>query len=449
MFSCMCGRSLKSSQALFDHQRSTRHGYCKHCNGSFTSSDSLDQHRSALHHHECGVCHRILPSINSLRDHRHSTGHLYCCEPCKRTFGSQESLDQHNAAVHKIRCETCEQDFNLVESLQDHQRATNHCFCQACDRYFVSPEALTQHTQSSVHVSQYRCCDCEHDFADQQALKWHLELGVHEVSHTCGKCSRTFKDQKALDQHLASLIHNPLSNIKCIASSKCKSRFLSPSALLHHLESGGCCSGMTRKKLNRMVQKNDGDRLISSGIEENDLSDLCRRLDSVSISSRPMATPLSSGSSTPILTPMTDETSGVSLGPFLQRTPSELSSVFFNPQSYPDLTSSKFPPDAKGLMCPLCPGKNKTFATTTALQAHLVSPAHAPKAFHCPSNILTLGKGVGNSEVSPKLFSTLSGLTQHIESGACYGGKATFQKAIELVEERLKQMGFDQVRLLK
>ena len=37
-----------------------------------------------------------------------------------------------------------------------------------------------------------------------------------------------------------------------------------------------------------------------------------------------------------------------------------------------------------------------------------------------------------------KHFSTLSGLTEHLESGACQGGVVTFRKAIKYVEEQLK-----------
>ena len=47
-----------------------------------------------------------------------------------------------------------------------------------------------------------------------------------------------------------------------------------------------------------------------------------------------------------------------------------------------------------------------------------------------------------------KYFSTLSGLTQHLESGACEGGKATFLKAVVYVEERLNQLGLGDLRLL-
>jgi hypothetical protein len=39
-------------------------------------------------------------------------------------------------------------------------------------------------------------------------------------------------------------------------------------------------------------------------------------------------------------------------------------------------------------------------------------------------------------------------LAQHLESGACSGGLATFKKAIRYVEEQLQVLGFGGVKLL-
>jgi len=47
-----------------------------------------------------------------------------------------------------------------------------------------------------------------------------------------------------------------------------------------------------------------------------------------------------------------------------------------------------------------------------------------------------------------KSFSTLSGLAQHLESGACEGGRATLHKAAEFIEDRLREIGMKKVKLL-
>ncbi|OBS17515.1 hypothetical protein FPOA_12007 [Fusarium poae] len=63
--------------------------------------------------------------------------------------------------------------------------------------------------------------------------------------------------------------------------------------------------------------------------------------------------------------------------------------------------------------CPLCPRRRTRTFGPGALQQHLSSGFHSK----------TLPTTVGSStRKPPKTFSTVSGLAQHVESGACYGG---------------------------
>jgi hypothetical protein len=45
-------------------------------------------------------------------------------------------------------------------------------------------------------------------------------------------------------------------------------------------------------------------------------------------------------------------------------------------------------------------------------------------------------------------FSTMSGLAQHLESGACDGGKGTFRRVVEYVQEEIKGIRFSKLKLL-
>lgn len=96
--------------------------------------------------------------------------------------------------------------------------------------------------------------------------------------------------------------------------------------------------------------------------------------------------------------------------------------------------------------CPLCPGR-MAFRSAAAFQAHVNSAAHAPRVFHCP---LPLAKELtpGAKPVRIKSFSTLSGLAQHLEAGACYGGLFSFRRAIKYVESQLALLGLGHVKLL-
>lgn len=65
-------------------------------------------------------------------------------------------------------------------------------------------------------------------------------------------------------------------------------------------------------------------------------------------------------------------------------------------------------------------------------------------SFHCPRTLI----GEENKKKAIRQFSTVSGLAQHLESGACDGEKGTFKRVVEYVQEEIKGMGFDGLKLL-
>lgn len=312
-------------------------------------------------------------------------------------------------------------------------------------------------------VTQFRCCDCERDFKNEGALAEHLRYSkVHRLGKKggsnnekkkqkhqeednqgtkCKKCERTFKNRGALGRHLTSVRHNPLSDIKCVADAKCKKQFNCPSAQLHHLEAGRCVSGMTKTKLNAAIAANDTGRIITSGgvtaqwlLEDN-----------------PSATSTSQIRS-PILTPTSTE--------FLDSYPP--SAILTPTSTLP--TSTNFhsmltlrPRTQSGYQtCPLCPPSRTRKFKHEALQQHLSSSVHAQVSmalsstvpdeisFHCPRALL----GEGSEKKAVRQFSTVSGLAQHLESGACDGGKGTFRRVVGYVQEEMKGMGFGGLKLL-
>ncbi|OBZ74562.1 hypothetical protein A0H81_05647 [Grifola frondosa] len=72
--------------------------------------------------------------------------------------------------------------------------------------------------------------------------------------------------------------------------------------------------------------------------------------------------------------------------------------------------------------CCLC---HRTYASLTALNAHLRSPAHADKIYRCPRQ----ANGCGAE------FKTLSAFWQHMESGQC--GVCRFRREIDSVMDSL------------
>jgi hypothetical protein len=110
-----------------------------------------------------------------------------------------------------------------------------------------------------------------------------------------------------------------------------------------------------------------------------------------------------------------------------------------------DMSDIENIPLLRRFVCPLCPPQRGQFGSAKSLEDHLSSPAHAAKIYHCP--VALLGD-IGKKKVTIKTFSTLSGLTQHLERDACVGGNTTFRKAIAFVNERFRGLGFRDMSLL-
>jgi len=384
----------------------------------------------------CSCCHGSFGSLQALTQHQRDAGHRVICSYCGRPFGTQQALADHRRDYHSFSCNECNQVFPLAKSLRSHKKSTGHCFCHSCDQDFVSSHALRDHMQSTVHASHFHCCDCDRDFVNQQALNQHLANKVHQprqitaqqVGPYCNECDRDFKTVKGLRQHEKSLVHKPLSNITCPASERCNRRFISPSAMVSHLESGACRSGLNRVEINKLISRYDDTGLLMH-------SDT-----SIPAGARSLAT---SSSSDGIMTPDTTISSSTL----------SMSSIW-TPISTP--TSSQGTPLLFPIIsrhhCPLCP-QQRSFNSMQALQSHILSPAHAPKIFHCPVQLVPnkLPKAVttsGHSENLLKRFSTLSGLVQHVESGTCFGGQEMLKRAAGFIEHHFKAKGWTGLQLL-
>jgi hypothetical protein len=217
-------------------------------------------------------------------------------------------------------------------------------------------------------------------------------------------------------------------------------RFTSPSALIQHLESGGCDSKTTRDKIYGLIKSHDLEQLIHS------------------LTKGTPPTPRSYPSSEPSPTdrlPRTPDLLADDSGWSLVTSPSILSldesvtgwSLVSGLQArISDGQHSVDAPVSHRLRCPHCPKTRKGFSTAQDLKKHMASPVHCPKVYHCPTGIFSEGRS--SRQKAPNLFSTLGGLAQHLESGACQGGNETFNKIVEFIERRLELLGFRKMPLL-
>ena len=458
MFECPdCNKRFYSVSACQQHQTSKKHCYCRYCDKVYLKTQDLQIHDCALHQWPCLECGSKFSTNAGRSMHQKSKRH-HDCSACNQYFSSHQAMEKHHAAVHYHLCPECSQVFCTLEGKLTHQN-TDHAFCEECDRFFVNPQALQQHLRSQLHASQFHCCDCGKDFNSEGDLNQHIRYKTHRrhrssgrssdasTEYDCRQCDASFTDRIALKQHEASRAHNPLCNISCVASKRCKKIFTSPSALVHHLESGSCRSGVNREIVNKACVSSDQDHFITDALA-HDMSEL-----SIDLQHPRFLSP--SASNDGILTPNTEDSRKLAPNIVNEGTRDTRSSLS-QPQSPSDFGSVQLTPQSTGsqltdvipllsqLRCPLCPSTRRPFCRLQALRDHMASPAHAPKNFHCPP---PSADNVDDLSYVKKL-STLSGLVQHLESGLCVDGMESLLKVVGHMEQKLQLKGFRGVRLM-
>ena len=212
---------------------------------------------------EC-FCGRTYTYAIDLEEHRKARGHFpshVCRDNCRHP-----PVVPHDSIIRKCGC--CGKHCERLDILEDHCIVTGHC---------VYPER---------YAFRYQCRDCEISFEDIHAFSAHMAGCVHckplqQKLHSnaekaekpatsiaddqaCIRCQRTFPSFRSLQQHRESLKHKPLSALRCPVGEGCTGKFSAPSALLHHLESGNCCSAMDRDAIYDIVHLYDHDCTIHS-----------------------------------------------------------------------------------------------------------------------------------------------------------------------------------------
>ncbi|KAF8462315.1 hypothetical protein BDZ91DRAFT_765282 [Kalaharituber pfeilii] len=272
--------------------------------------------------------------------------------------------------------------------------------CKKCNRSFATRRSLDQHLSSAAHRPSYYCNDCDRSFGSHHALRQHLNSSIHSPSYLCRQCNRYFWTNAALNAHRAN---SPAHTRKtqCIGAG-CSRHFGSWSAMIQHWESGACRSGITRSLVDNIVSI-DGTNLFSAGggqlllppVEEERIVELPDDEDE-ELSGAGAPTPnttASASSSVVILTPVTE--------PSAFQTPGSAATIFTPGTPMPGSSSGVNP-------------------QTLAERLERLSPRviQIPPIYFCPFPSCPSGK----------VFSSLSGLFQHMESRGCRGHPGKFAK---------------------
>ncbi|KAF8655369.1 hypothetical protein AX16_003066 [Volvariella volvacea WC 439] len=180
------------------------------------------------------------------------------CERCDKYFRNYQSLDQHkrDSQRHWV-CWDCDIDFLSWAALKEHYvQSPRHSYCQYCDTHFDDDDDLETHYEDS----HYYCSRCRKVFKNEHGLKEHRRQSPNH--NYCAACNREFTSANNLQNHLNSSIHQPKS-VPCLAP-ECNQWFVSRSAMVSHLESGCCISGVTRARVNDFVRRMDQHNVITN-----------------------------------------------------------------------------------------------------------------------------------------------------------------------------------------
>ncbi|KAK6436040.1 hypothetical protein LTR95_007774 [Oleoguttula sp. CCFEE 5521] len=506
---CICGESFPSPTSLEVHGFAKGHTYLC-CGALFRLAETLNAHRRSKSHvrghhavenlslranKDCGLCNKHGFTDSRLEQHmltKHNP-RITCPHCPSKAFNYDFALAQHIKATHRP-CPQCSHTFRNSAILFGHQKTSNHLFCLEHDMDFSSPAALAQHLREDAHISSFECTTCDRAFKTEIALNDRLdsvghacviEAAARQIADSqnastdvarreenklfCESLNRRFKTLRALQQHRNSLKHKPLSEMRCTLSDQCTGVFTSPSALLFHLESNTCKSGMTREKLNSVVAKYDVNRHITgtSGTGSLAAVEHDRSLSATALlRSTPTLDSLSiSDASGVVLTP-TNTSVGHSIAPtngtYAGSTLSASSGVMLTPsasiagsEAYGEESGMPGPPIRHHAarewsflngVPPVVTQTSSSLSMAISPNAAATSQYHSSRAehFHCPTALL----GLSGSTKQMRSFKTLSGLAQHLEAGACKGGTGILGMIAEMVEREIEKAGGGKVKLL-
>jgi hypothetical protein len=281
---CLCDAIFGTIFSLRNH--ATLHGHsleCE-CGALFSSKELLKEHQNGLYWDVCNATTFKKLQVDGPRNK--IPGHFYCgvCRDIHNPLSTQR--DEHLVSDHNA-CPTCFQVFDSLVDCMEHQAHKNHSYCPDHEIAFPRLEELVQHSCADSH-NEGILCMCHEVFFSYGDYGRHLSNGhrnyvdiegdekarlleptyaeeqLSQIEHAnlwCKDCDWRFVNVEAYLDHKASPRHEAKSlELEC----SCGKIFSHLSALVAHLESGGCrASGMTRNKLNGIVYNYDKDRRIT------------------------------------------------------------------------------------------------------------------------------------------------------------------------------------------
>lgn len=459
-----------------------KQAFCELCCFEY---EDIALHNKGLQHRGgitriCDTCDGGFSSISALKRHYEASA----CPPVPNPIVSHP--DSHKSSTSPtLKCPTCSQGLSSLSALQRHYNETScvkpprkfQHLCKTCGISFPGPKTLQKHlTDPAIHPP--------------------TPVFSENTEAFCTLCNKQCKSAFGLQTHLASVIHSPLiPRFPCVASPACRKSFNALSALMYHLESGACPSKLTWQTLTGLIIAHDPTNIIVEplaattraifavqmqhhlGIDTDTDSSTeggvtftpphMSRSNSISTEGGARIFDTSSEGSQGTVTPRRNSIGSANSDDF--------ATFNFQPRSvvHPDSISSDesstgiptpspsedgsegngvlldFPAAIEQIefACLLCSETKKKFRTREALQRHMESQTHAPKIYHCPLELLLSPEKLkAKRKFRGRKFKALSALAQHIEAGACEGGKEAFTVVSGFINGKLKEVGLREMK---
>lgn len=366
----------------------------------------------------------------------------------RKAYKTRAKQPERDRARRIFSCPSCDKTFKGGDHLANHQKSTGH--------QFRSPQRLPlpfgPHGDDTrtVHPNFARTAERELSLTHEgEAARGCNSVTLSTIEQKqvasgskpktvntprCKPCRRYFRDHRALHDHQKSRRHTSPRILSCPLSPQCTSSFPLCSRLFQHWESGKCASGMDRVKLNAIFESVpeawecltgpwDWDAVLTSF-----LSMITRRESwqhaghAAGLSSPPDSDWTDIDTSTETMSDSSTSAVLISLKPRSAKISShrrswedEWIAHYEQEPSCLSHTRSLSPVDDTWT-CRYC---GRTFAKECALLQHLDSPVHTPAFIACPMEVKVRRRSRRRRSLT---FNTLSGLIQHLESGACPTG---------------------------
>ncbi|KAF8456973.1 hypothetical protein BGX38DRAFT_1266192 [Terfezia claveryi] len=428
-----CSRSFSTPSALQTHAASSIHSprpYCETCIEWFPTEILLKQHLATDPAHRSSTpptfdCTQTSDQLeertqNSI-SHRYTVGKFYC-DDCVLWFSDQNALDRHlqDAEEHasQFACVECGREFNSRRELEAHVLMGVLC------RHGVGENELVEENKSVDDETSAERRNLPQEgpkFIPSTASHGSYSKGDIDPPYLYEGNIRYTDSSAANSQYVSQPLHacgspSGPQTYHCLGRT-CLRTFASPSALLQHLDSGACPSGVNRHIVNSATIALDHgsaitNRLLRAAAGRN-IHEIDPDEEEADIATRYHAQAPPGGRR-----------------PLLMGRP-QLPWGVRNLDELPDLC------------CPLCPKHSSPFRTATALHAHMTSAVHDARIYHCSS---TSSSSASDSDAIHKSrnFSTLGALAQHLESRGCSmnvpAGAKRFNDTMREVQERLRDV---------